>query len=125
MIRNERTINDCYAQWIDRGALFVDDCGMPRPRREDALQLKLDKIVGEAAAEIADAVRANIATEVARLLGASSSRTVASRMVRKRSQILCPICGDRAGGPRWNWACARHKDLPIAQLKKARQESKK
>jgi len=96
---------------------------MPRLRNQDALDRAFNDIVSRAAAEIAQTVRQNIADEVSRLVG-SSGRTVASRVLRKRKAILCPICGKPGGGPRWKWACADHKNLSTARLKKARQAAR-
>ena len=99
---------------------------MPRPRREDQLQQTLDKIISAAAAEIAQAVRQNIADEVTRMVGVSGSRIVAGRVVRKRRVILCPVanCSKPGGGPKWGWFCADHRDLPAAEKKKAREAAR-
>lgn len=77
--------------------------------------------MARAAAEIAQAVRQNIADEVSRLVGTGGG-AVGKRLGRKRRVIMCPVpnCGKPGGGPKWGWFCADHKDLPAAEKEKAR-----
>jgi hypothetical protein len=91
----------------------------------------LNDIVARAASEIADAVRGNIADEVARLVGGRA--TVARGPGRpgrppgrRRRVILCPVpkCGKPGGGPKWGWFCKDHKDLPASEKAKARAASR-
>ena len=95
---------------------------MPRTSTHSALDRTLQDIVSRAAAEIALAVRQNIADEVSRLVGVVGGGSVARRVLRKRRVILCPVpnCGKPGGGPKWGWFCADHKDLPAAEKEKAR-----
>jgi hypothetical protein len=109
---------------IELGASTI--CLMPRPRREDQLQRTLDLIISGAAAEIAQAVRQNIADEVSRMVSGGRRASVAGRIARKRRVILCPVpnCGKPGGGPKWGWFCGEHKDLPAAEKKKAREATR-
>ncbi|HJZ84965.1 MAG TPA: hypothetical protein VKN99_07315 [Polyangia bacterium] len=94
-----------------------------RPPRESALDRTLNNIVASAAAEIAQAVRQNIADEVSRLVGGrGGGGGAAPRLGRKRRIIYCPVpgCGKPGGGPKWGWFCADHKDMPESEKEKAR-----
>jgi hypothetical protein len=95
---------------------------MPKTTNESRLDRTLQDIVERAAAQVALAVRQNIADEVTRLVGVTGSGGVAKRMLRKRRVIFCPVpnCGKPGGGPKWGWFCADHKDLPAAEKEKAR-----
>src|SRR5437867_4434161 len=93
-----------------------------RPSKELTLDRTLNAIVARAANEIAHTVRQNIADEVARLVGSAraGAATPLGRVGRKRRPILCPVCGNPGGGPRWGWFCADHKDLSAAAKQRAR-----
>jgi hypothetical protein len=88
---------------------------------EHRLDGVVERIVARAAAEIAQAVRQNIAAEVARLALKSDGA-----VGRKRRVILCPVptCGKPGGGPKWGWFCADHKNLPAAEKEKARRATR-
>ena len=93
---------------------------MPRTSTHSALDRTLNDIVARAAAEIAHAVRQNIADEVSRLVGTGGG--AGKRLARKRRVIMCPVpnCGKPGGGPKWGWFCGDHKDLPASEKEKAR-----
>src|SRR5262245_42965042 len=96
---------------------------MPRTSTHSGLDRTVQDIVSRAAAEIAHAVRQNIADEVSRLVGSAGGGLAGRRVqLRKRRVILCPVpnCGKPGGGPKWGWFCADHKDLPAAEKEKAR-----
>ena len=103
---------------------------MPRLRPEEQLDRTLQEIVSRAAAEIAQAVRENIADEVTRMVGGSARRGgtagLIARVGKKRRTILCPVpgCGKRGGGPKWGWFCEGHKDLSDAEKDKIRRENR-
>jgi hypothetical protein len=103
---------------------------MIRKTTESSLDRTINRIVTDAAAAIAHAVRQNIADEVSRLVGSSAGAkanglTFGGR--RKRATILCPVpgCGKPGGGPKWGWFCADHKDLSPADKEKARAARRK
>jgi hypothetical protein len=83
-----------------------------------ALESTLNQIVAQAAAQIALAVRQNIAHEVARLADVDFPLGHA----QKRRTILCPVpgCGQPGGGPKYGWCCGEHKDLPESEKQAAR-----
>jgi hypothetical protein len=88
--------------------------------QEHMLETTLSAIVARAAAEIAQAVRENIADEVARMVQGEGG------LLRKRRVILCPVpdCGRPGGGPKWGWFCRDHKDLPPAEQERARRATR-
>jgi hypothetical protein len=104
---------------------------MPRPRNDERLERTLNDIVARAAAEIAQAVRDNVALEVTRMVGGVTGRGgsagLVARVGRKRRTILCPVpgCGKRGGGPKWGWFCADHKDLSAAEKEQVRSENRR
>jgi len=95
---------------------------MPRTSTHSGLDRTLQDIVTRAAADIAHAVRQNIADEVSRLVGVVGGGVAARRVLRKRRVIMCPVpnCGKPGGGPKWGWFCANHKNLSAAEKAKAR-----
>ena len=103
---------------------------MPRLSREESFERTLQGIIDRAAAEIAQAVRQNIADEVTRMVGGASLRRGTAgrvaRVGRKRAPILCPVpnCGKPGGGPKWGWFCADHKNLPKSEKDEIRAKNR-
>lgn len=114
---------------------------MPRTAPSSPLDQRIQEIIARAAQEIAQAVRENIAAEVARLVQssgvsisaalteratASSSSSSGAAAERKRRKILCPVpgCGRPGGGPKWGWFCAEHKNLSPEEKEQARAASR-
>ena len=95
---------------------------MPRIGNLSALDRRVNDIVSRAAAEIAHAVRQNIADEVTRLVSTRGGAALSGGRSRKRRVILCPVpnCGKPGGGPKWGWFCSEHKGLSAAEKEKAR-----
>ena len=105
---------------------------MPRTPSQNALDRRIQDIIGRAAHEIAVAVRADIGEQIARLVGgrrgagAALELSGATGLGRKRRTILCPVpgCGKPGGGPKWGWFCAEHKSLPKAEQERYRAQRK-
>ena len=94
---------------------------MARVSQDKQFESTVARIVASTANEIAQAVRQNIADEVARMVGQGTAGNAGTRGRRK---ILCPVCGKPGGGPRWRWACADHRHLSKAKLREARAKAR-
>ncbi len=73
--------------------------------------------VGQLTRAIAQAVRQNIGTELARLVGAERPAAASlRRSIRGRKPRILPCiapgCGSPSKGPRFRYLCARHLDAP-------------
>lgn len=86
---------------------------------ETVLDKAVNRIVAQAASDIAQAVRLSIAEEVARVCGGDVKP---NGTLRKRAAIVCavPQCGRPGGGPKWGWFGSDHKDLSPKEKSKAR-----
>jgi hypothetical protein len=97
---------------------------MPRPRTQVRLQPLLEPIARRFAAEVAAAVvgfvEARVKHEVEAAVGRafSGARTRASAVPRRARAIRpcrVPGCGKPSKGPRFDFFCAEHRDLPAAE----------
>lgn len=108
---------------------------MPKTTSGTNLEGRIQEIVQQAAAQIAAAVRQNIAEEVTRAIGAgvgeyrppARAHAAAGTRPRKRPPILCPVagCGKPGAGPKFGWFCREHNEsLSSAEKEAARAASR-
>lgn len=96
---------------------------MPRPRTKDPLQPLLEPIARRFAAQVAAAVVGFVEARVKHEVKAAVSRAFAGARVRGgtaatrvRNIRPCrvPGCGEPSKGPRYDFFCAQHRELPAA-----------
>jgi hypothetical protein len=97
---------------------------MPRPRAQDPLQPLLEPIARRFAAQVAAAVVSFVETRVKEEVKAAVGRAFAGARVRGaggagrvRNIRPCrvPGCGKPSKGPRFDFFCADHRQLPAAE----------
>jgi hypothetical protein len=95
---------------------------MPRVRTQLRLQPLLEPIARRFAAEVAAAVvglvearvKREVETAVGRAFAGTRSRGTAPRRVRAIRPCRVPGCGKPSKGPRFDFFCAEHRELPAA-----------
>jgi hypothetical protein len=96
---------------------------MPRVRTQVRLQPMLEPIARRFAAQVADAVmgfveervKHEVEAAVGRAFAGTHARGVAPRRVRAIRPCRVPGCGKPSKGPRFDFFCAEHRELPPAE----------
>lgn len=96
---------------------------MPRRRTQDPLHPLLEPIARRFTAEIAAAVvsfvearvKREVQTAVGRAFVGSRTRSAISRRVRAIRPCRVPGCGKPSKGPRFDFFCDEHRELPAAE----------
>jgi hypothetical protein len=70
---------------------------MPRPRKQNALEVRIGTILTVAARQIAEAVRADIANQLLHVMGASTGRQPAAASTSSASSDDAPATGGKRG----------------------------
>ena len=95
---------------------------MPSARNQDPLQPLLEPIARRFAAQVAAAVvgfvearvKREVESAVGRAFASARTRGAAPRRARTIRPCRVPGCGKPSKGPRFDFFCAEHRELPAA-----------